>query len=129
MKFFKLSCFLVTKFLNHHSDILQQASNISVKCSLGYSNFHQDCQLRGQCQWSYLLFSWLSCSTTITVLPKSRKEAELINLFSVSFGCKPMFVHLNVHGYPTKLPHQVKWGLINMLWIHHRTVLLNFIEC
>ena len=44
-----------------------------------------------------------SCSTTITVFPKSRRESNTLINRSVSFGCKPMLGSSKIYIDPTKL--------------------------
>ena len=49
-----------------------------------------------------------SCSTTITVFPKSLKESSTLINRSVSFGCKPMLGSSKIYIDPTKLlPNEV----------------------
>ena len=44
-----------------------------------------------------------SCSTTITVLPKSLKDNNTFIRRSVSFGCKPILGSSKIYIDPTKL--------------------------
>ena len=49
-----------------------------------------------------------SCSTTITVLPKSRKSFKTPMSRSVSLGCKPILGSSKIYIEPTKeLPKEV----------------------
>ena len=49
-----------------------------------------------------------SCSTTITVLPKSRRFFKTLISRSVSFGCKPMLGSSSIYIEPTsELPSDV----------------------
>ena len=44
-----------------------------------------------------------SCSTTITVFPKSRRESNTFINLSVSFGCNPILGSSKIYIDPTKL--------------------------
>ena len=49
-----------------------------------------------------------SCSTTITVLPKSRRFFKTVINRSVSFGCRPILGSSKIYMEPTKLlPNEV----------------------
>ncbi len=58
--------------------------------------------------WSAARITSSSCSTTITVLPKSRKDFKTLTMRSVSLGWRPMLGSSNTYIEPTSaLPSEV----------------------